>query len=198
MTIAIAAPIYFNLNDFDNMTCTHLVNDLPSDEIAARLEQLCARPLEFLSKITNAEIAKKSQTTTAFAPVDNNENAADSWQRLSQDPVLWLDRLAAIYRVLSPWQKQDAYLRIVNQQQTNGVSAQMPTAPWLELSSRVWKVVSVTLDQFQENQRIVEKCCRTVRFLVRSMGIQSIVFIEQLAHQMMEIYTKHPTPVSFT
>lgn len=44
---------------------------------------------------------------TLDAKVDNytvsNENAANSWNRLSQDPVLWIDRIAAVFRILRPW-----------------------------------------------------------------------------------------------
>lgn len=33
------------------LACTHLVNDLPAEQMAARLELICARSMEYLSKV---------------------------------------------------------------------------------------------------------------------------------------------------
>lgn len=38
----------------------------------------------------------------------NNENCSDAWVQLTNDPVLWIDRIAAIFRQLQPWQSQPA------------------------------------------------------------------------------------------
>ena len=71
---------------------------------------------------------------------ENKENATDSWNHLSQDPVLWLDRLAAIYRVLKPWQCQRAF---AEEMEKKGMGDfQPPEAPWLPLTTRVWRIVS--------------------------------------------------------
>jgi len=38
----------------------------------------------------------------------------------------------------------------------------------------------------------MEHCCRTTRFVIRSMGTQSIVFIEELALKLVTIYSEYP------
>ncbi|KAI1711641.1 exportin 1-like protein domain-containing protein [Ditylenchus destructor] len=169
--------------------CTHLINDLPGNEIATHLELLCARPLEYLPKI-NAAAAYS--TLNQGLSSENKENTAATWQNLSQDPVLWLDRLAGVFRVLKPWQSQKDFKRLTGQTGAKAVSVTDPEAPWLNLATRVWKVVSSTMEQFQQKERIVEKCCRTIRFVIRSMGIQSIIFIGELADQVKRIYSKQP------
>lgn len=45
----------------------------------------------------------------------------------------------------------------------------------------VWQKLSATFEKFKSSARVMEHCCRTTRFLIRSMGTQSIVFIEELA-----------------
>jgi hypothetical protein len=37
---------------------------------------------------------------------ENKENMADAWLALANDPILWLDRLSAVWRILKPWQQQ--------------------------------------------------------------------------------------------
>jgi transportin-3 len=38
----------------------------------------------------------------------------------------------------------------------------------------------------------VERSCRCLRFIIRSMGVQSVVFIEPLAQQMIAVYGAQP------
>lgn len=82
------------------------------------------------------------------------------------------------------------------QNNSNANGNQIP-CPWLELSTNLWKTLSTTLEHYQSELRVVEHCCRAVRFIIRSMGIQSVVFVEELAHQVGNIlkiciYKKDP------
>jgi len=92
--------------------------------------------------------------------------------------------------VLKPWQCQRAF---VEEMEKKGMGDfQPPEAPWLPLTTQVWRIISAILENFKDQLRVVEHACRAIRFLIRSMGIQSIIFVEELAHQMMRIYSIHP------
>lgn len=66
--------------------------------------------------------------------------------------------------------------------------SQGPEAPWLQLTIRIWQTVSQTLQHFKQQTRVAEHACRTIRFIIRSMGIQSIVFISDLANQVITFF----------
>lgn len=101
------------------LASAHLINDLPGNDIAVRLECLCARPIEFLNNVyifllfLIIFLLFQIVNNQLHDNVDDKENALDSWKRLSLDPVLWLDRLVAIYRVLKPWQSQNTFKELV-------------------------------------------------------------------------------------
>jgi transportin-3 len=69
--------------------------------------------------------------------------------------------------------------------------AEMPAA-WYDHSVRVWQQLSATFEKFKHNLRTMEHCCRTTRFVIRSMGMQSMVFIEELSLKLVNIYGEYP------
>uniref|UniRef100_A0A914R1P1 Uncharacterized protein n=1 Tax=Parascaris equorum TaxID=6256 RepID=A0A914R1P1_PAREQ len=133
-------------------------------------------------------ISSTSQTSQNGATVEepNNENGSDSWTRLSHDPVLWIDRIAAVFRQVQPWQKQVANPK--NSQQKGDTEDVL--VPWLDSVNIVWPVLSAVCTKYEKHIRIIEHCCRAVRFLIRSLGVQSIVFVEQLVTQVLLPYIK--------
>ncbi|KHN71510.1 Transportin-3, partial [Toxocara canis] len=125
--------------------------------------------------------SENSQNGTPFEQ-QNNENGSDSWVRLSRDPVLWIDRIAAVFRQVQPWQKQVANPK--NSQLKREAVEDAPV-PWLDSVNIVWPVLSAVCTKYEKHVRIIEHCCRAVRFLIRSLGVQSIDFVEQLVPQVV-------------
>lgn len=89
------------------------------------------------------------------------------------DPALWLDRLAAIFRHTNP---------IV----TNG-----EVHPCQSVINEIWPVISETCNKYQSDGRIIERCCRCIRFAIRCLGKQSAPILEPLVKQMVLVYQLH-------
>ena len=83
------------------------------------------------------------------------------------DPVYWLDRLAAIFRNVS--------ITVVDKEQVH------PSQP---VVTYVWPVLSATLERFQTDRRVMERCCRCLRFALRLIGQQSSPFLVPLVTQV--------------
>ncbi|VDM45488.1 unnamed protein product [Toxocara canis] len=164
-----------------------LLNGLPGEEIAVRLKLLTEPHAQRLAALLNSP-SENSQNGTPFEQ-QNNENGSDSWVRLSRDPVLWIDRIAAVFRQVQPWQKQVANPK--NSQLKREAVEDAPV-PWLDSVNIVWPVLSAVCTKYEKHVRIIEHCCRAVRFLIRSLGVQSIDFVEQLVPQMVDIYMRYP------
>ncbi|KAK7896713.1 hypothetical protein WMY93_022038 [Mugilogobius chulae] len=92
----------------------------------------------------------------------------------SADPTVWLDRLAVIFRHTNP---------IVENGQTH---------PCQKVIQEIWPVLSETLNTHQADNRIVERCCRCLRFAVRCVGKGSASLLQPLVTQMVNVYQVHP------
>ncbi|XP_074038890.1 transportin 3 [Leptinotarsa decemlineata] len=89
------------------------------------------------------------------------------------DPGLWLDRLSAI-------------LRYVNVNVSEG-----EIHPCKPVILEVWPQLSRAFNKYQSDIRIIEKCCRSVRFLLRCCSQQAKELLEDLVSQMVRIYSLH-------
>uniref|UniRef100_A0A8C8D7Z9 Transportin-3 n=1 Tax=Oncorhynchus tshawytscha TaxID=74940 RepID=A0A8C8D7Z9_ONCTS len=83
------------------------------------------------------------------------------------DPTVWLDRLAVIFRHTNP---------IVENGQTH---------PCQKVIQEIWPVLSETLNTHQADNRIVERCCRCLRFAVRCVGKGSASLLQPLVTQAL-------------
>ncbi|XP_056280903.1 transportin-3 [Pseudoliparis swirei] len=92
----------------------------------------------------------------------------------SADPTVWLDRLAVIFRHTNP---------IVENGQTH---------PCQKVIQEIWPVLSETLNAHQADNRIVERCCRCLRFAVRCVGKGSASLLQPLVTQMVSVYQLYP------
>ncbi|KTF79431.1 hypothetical protein cypCar_00039787 [Cyprinus carpio] len=92
--------------------------------------------------------------------------AQDSSSGKSSDPTVWLDRLAVIFRHTNP---------IVENGQTH---------PCQKVIQEIWPVLSETLNAHQSDNRIVERCCRCLRFAVRCVGKGSASLLQPLVTQV--------------
>ncbi|XP_023652672.1 transportin-3-like [Paramormyrops kingsleyae] len=92
----------------------------------------------------------------------------------SADPTVWLDRLAVIFRHTNP---------IVENGQTH---------PCQKVIQEIWPVLSETLNKYQADNRVVERCCRCLRFAVRCVGKGSASLLQPLVTQMVGVYQQYP------
>ncbi|XP_073185066.1 LOW QUALITY PROTEIN: transportin-3 [Lepidochelys kempii] len=92
---------------------------------------------------------------------------------LSSDPTVPLDRLAVIFRHTNP---------IVENGQTH---------PCQKVIQEIWPVLSETLNKHRADNRIVERCCRCLRFAVRCVGKGSAALLQPLVTQMVNVYQAH-------
>lgn len=89
------------------------------------------------------------------------------------DPAIWLDRLAAIFRHTNP-------------SVSNG-----QIHPCQPVIGELWPVLSETCNKYQADVRIIERCCRCIRFAIRCVGKQSASLLEPLVTQMVHLYQLH-------
>ncbi|XP_021570949.1 transportin-3 isoform X2 [Carlito syrichta] len=92
---------------------------------------------------------------------------------ISADPTVFLDRLAVIFRHTNP---------IVENGQTH---------PCQKVIQEIWPVLSETLNKHRADNRIVERCCRCLRFAVRCVGKGSAALLQPLVTQMVNVYHVH-------
>lgn len=92
---------------------------------------------------------------------------------ISSDPSVFLDRLAVIFRHTNP---------LVENGQTH---------PCQKVIHDIWPVLSETLNKHQADNRIVERCCRCLRFAVRCVGRGSASLLQPLVTQMVNVYRVH-------
>ncbi|NXE14610.1 TNPO3 protein, partial [Lophotis ruficrista] len=92
---------------------------------------------------------------------------------LSSDPTVPLDRLAVIFRHTNP---------IVENGQIH---------PCQKVIQEIWPVLSETLNKHSADNRIVERCCRCLRFAVRCVGKGSAALLQPLVTQMVNVYRAH-------
>nr|KAF6419617.1 transportin 3 [Rousettus aegyptiacus] len=92
---------------------------------------------------------------------------------ISSDPTVFLDRLAVIFRHTNP---------IVENGQNH---------PCQKVIQEIWPVLSETLNKHRADNRIVERCCRCLRFAVRCVGKGSAALLQPLVTQMVNVYHVH-------
>lgn len=58
-------------------------------------------------------------------------------------------------------------------------------ALWITTVKEVWPFVLETCRKYEKNTRVVEHCCRAIRFMIRFLEVHSITFIESLVEQVI-------------
>ncbi|KAL5010143.1 hypothetical protein ScPMuIL_012448 [Solemya velum] len=127
---------------------------LPYDKLVEGMQQLCSFQLSPLSMILVQQ------------PHDPKHGSKN-------DPTVWLDRLAAIFRHTNPTV-------------TNG-----QIHPCQAVIQEVWPVLSEACTKYQADVRVVERCCRCIRFAVRCLGKSSASLLTPLVTQMVNLYQVH-------
>ena len=93
--------------------------------------------------------------------------------KTSSDPVYWLDRLASVFRNLN--------INIKKNEQH----------PCQSAITFTWPCLSMTLDKFQTDRRVMERCCRCLRFALRLIGHQSAPLLQPLVTQVEFYFLIH-------
>ena len=101
-----------------------------------------------------------------------------------------MDRITSVFKTLKPWNAQKAFQ--TEHAKHNGTPAILETVPelqvpWLELGSSAWNAIAKIIKAYQDNSRIVEHACRCSRYIIRSMGWQSVKLVNDLAGLVSDI-----------
>nr|CAI5836961.1 unnamed protein product [Callosobruchus analis] len=131
-----------------------IMGKVSHNDITAAVRELCFMQLKPLSELIEQNIVPVRGTKT--------------------DPVLWLDRLGAIFKFIK-----------VNV----GDGEPHPCKPVI---LEVWPVLSRTLDKYQNDIRIIERCCRSIRFMLRSASLRVRELLDSLVSQIVRIYATYP------
>lgn len=89
------------------------------------------------------------------------------------DPVVWLDRLSSVFRHVT--------VRLVEGE----------TNPCKSIALEVWPVLSHAMDKYQNDLRIMERCCRSIRFMLRCVSQQVGELLQPLVTQLVRLYGSH-------
>ncbi|KAL1509671.1 hypothetical protein ABEB36_004377 [Hypothenemus hampei] len=130
-----------------------------------------------LSRMPHAEITVvlrelcKMQLTPLTQLIEPNEV---HMKGTINDPALWLDRLSAILK---------------NTEVHNILPGEIH--PCRPVVLEMWPVLSMIFDQYKKDVRIMEQCCRTVRYMLRSASQQLQDILPSLVTQIIRIYSEY-------
>ncbi|KAK7866974.1 hypothetical protein R5R35_006810 [Gryllus longicercus] len=127
-----------------------ILGRMPGDQIQQAMKQICWVQVNPLNHLIENDVKTERGTNS--------------------DPVLWFDRLAAIFRHTKP-------------PVDNG--AVHPCQPVI---TEIWPVLSKACNKYQGDIRVMERCCRCLRFAVRCVGKQSAHLLEPLVQQIVMLY----------
>ncbi|XP_071517144.1 transportin-3 [Panulirus ornatus] len=130
-----------------------ILGRFPRERIKEDMRKLCLVQISNLQKVIEGN-----------AQIDKNTKS---------DPVIWLDRLAAIFRNVNP---------VVQ----NGEQH-----PCQEVVMEVWPTLSLTFQRYSSDLRVMEHCCRCLRFAVRCVHQQSAPLLSPLVEQIVGLYAAH-------
>ncbi|CAD6195834.1 unnamed protein product [Caenorhabditis auriculariae] len=149
--------------------CSTLIFTMEYQQTKLGVERLCLPIIENLQKAMRA--------SNEIEKIENKENetATDTWARQATSPILWIDRVASIFREV--WKPAPG--------------PNVPDAPWLEVAKGLFQVLLQAMNQYSDKVRHVEHCCRSLRYLVRSLGVQSSIFVVPLVNSMVNTYRRY-------
>ncbi|KAK6636318.1 hypothetical protein RUM43_009977 [Polyplax serrata] len=167
------------MTQYFNVLAVHIVEALKSTLSAEAALSLLKSISVILSQLPNNEIysAMKSLCWVQIEPLRKlNEldiNVANVKKGTPGDPAYWLDRLACIFRHTNPCISRDT----IN--------------PCSAVLTEMWPVLSETCNKFQSDIRVMERCCRCLRFAVRCVGRQSCHMLQPVVQQIVPLYNVH-------
>lgn len=148
-----------------------IVQCMPEGDIPSALRELCSLQLTPLCDLMERDVVPIRVTKT--------------------DPVLWLDRLASIFRGISMRLTEGKLnISIILKRYCIPFSVG-EVNPCRTVVIEVWPILSRTFDKYQNDLRIMERCCRAVRFMLRCVSQQVRELLDSIVTQIMRLYTLH-------
>ncbi|KAK7861760.1 hypothetical protein R5R35_010783 [Gryllus longicercus] len=89
------------------------------------------------------------------------------------DPVRCFDRLATVFKFVNPPADNDS------------------AHPCLRILLEMWPYLSKACNKYQGDVRVMERCCRCLRFAIRCVGKQSTQILEPLVQQIVVLHQVH-------
>ncbi|KAK3863762.1 hypothetical protein Pcinc_030497 [Petrolisthes cinctipes] len=130
-----------------------ILGRLPPQRIKTDMRRLCTPQINNLRKLIEENV-----------PFEKNT---------AGDPVVWLDRLATVFRNVNP--------NVQNGEQH----------PCQEVVMEMWPTLSQTFQKYSSDLRVMEHCCRCLRFAVRCVHQQSAPLLSPLVEQIVSLYATH-------
>ncbi|XKL63826.1 hypothetical protein PGB90_006190 [Kerria lacca] len=92
------------------------------------------------------------------------------------DPVPWLDRLAAVFRFIEPSALRDVTI-------SNDIRNACSPA-----FSQMQPILFQIMDHFQNDVVVMERCCRCIRFAIRTLSKSGVYLLPTLIEKLVEVY----------
>lgn len=124
-----------------------------------------------ISRLPNEEIPNVMRQLCSFQTEHICQLMEENGKK--KDPTQWIDRLASIYRHVNPK---------VNKGQVN---------PAVIVIMENWPILSKTIECYQQDDKIMERIVRCVRYAIRCISEQSLPILEPLVEQMVSTYAAH-------
>ncbi|XP_014470428.1 PREDICTED: transportin-3 [Dinoponera quadriceps] len=125
---------------------------LPEEEITRGMRELCGFHATSLWTLLSDRIPIERGTKT--------------------DPVIWLDRLAAVFKYTKP-----------------AIEDPNKPHPCEGIVTEIWPILSNVCTTYQRDVRIMERCCRCIRFAIRCVGSRSAPLLEPIIKEIVPLYT---------
>lgn len=135
---------------------------------------LSSMPHDKIQAATRTLCGLQAEPLKALIERHRTSTASPIYKNTVSDPVLYLDRLASIFGNVTP-------------SVTPGV-----VHPCQEVATDLWPILSAACDTFAKEERIMERCCRTLRFTVRCLGTQSAPLLQPMVEKIVSLYRVHP------
>jgi transportin-3 len=123
------------------------VSRLPNDQLTDVMRQLCNFQIVHLCGLMESTTSEK------------------------KDPLMWIDRLAAIYRNILPKCRENE------------------ANPAAVVIIENWPVLSKMLDYYKDTEKIIERIVRCIRYGIRCISHEALPILESLVTQMVKVYT---------
>ena len=126
-----------------------IISIMSRDQVAGAVEKVCLIQVQPLSAIMNTGAGSK---IVKHSP---------------SDPVLYLDRLSAVFRHVQP---------------SNGCVAGPQPHPCRTTVESLWPVLSRALGLYQQDVRVTERTCRTIRSVLHKCYIETTLPVKIVGH----------------
>uniref|UniRef100_A0A672RKY5 Transportin-3-like n=1 Tax=Sinocyclocheilus grahami TaxID=75366 RepID=A0A672RKY5_SINGR len=173
----------------------HNICSVCRDHMAQHFQGLLniARSLDSFALSTDAAVGLLKGTALVLARLPL-EKIAECLNDLCAVQVMALRKKVNVLCCFSPCCFLEHVLKwlLFSIRHTNPIVENGQTHPCQKVIQEIWPVLSETLNAHQNDNRIVERCCRCLRFAVRCVGKGSASLLQPLVTQMVSVYQVYP------